>query len=396
MPATLAQLNEALKTIYRDPIIKAIDEGSGPVFAAIEKNSNKIVGNDIKFALQYGRNGGIGARAEDGALPEASPRKYLQATTGTKNIFGRINFTEKLMLVTQSNKAAFVDAVSTQMEDLTNDAKDMMRRNIMQKSNGIMATVKEAVTSNTSVKIAGNIKMFYTGQKIDIFTVSGTTQTMATGGTGAVIVDVNYDADTIVLAANVTASQGAYIGLAGNYNNELTGIGDVMTANSIIYGVDRSRNKWFNPRIYDKSTGSGMSAFSSSFFQEAIDDIDDFSGLEPDFICCDSAMRRAYKAEQDAYKRNTEFKTVDGGYRVMTYNDIAISKEKYIDPNTIYILNSKDWELQQLADWGWLDADGSILTRVADKAAYEATLTKYCDLICKRPFAQAKIINVSA
>lgn len=377
-------LEQALKTIYLDPLVRTLNEDSGPVLAAIEKNSDNIVGNDIKFALQYGRNGGIGARAEDGDLPEAAPRQYRQAVIGTKNLYGTISFSEKLMLISKNSKASFVDAVSTMMDDITNDARDMMRRNIMQKSDGIMATVKTAVTAGKTVAINGNIKMFYVGQRLDIFTLSGTTQTKAVDGLS--VVDVDYDAGTISFGTNVTVSQGAYIGLAGNYKNELTGLGDIMAVDTVLYGIDRSANKWYNPRVYNK-TGE----FNSEYLQEAIDDIFDFTNAEPNFICCNSKMKRAYIAEQNEFKRNIETMTVDGGYKLISYNGTPISNEKYCSDGEIILINTADFTLSQIADWGWMDADGSILSRVKDKAAYEATLTKYCDLICKRPFAQAII-----
>lgn len=389
-------LEQALKTIYLDPLVRTIDEQSGPVLAAIEKNSDNVVGNEIKFALQYGRNGGIGARAEDDNLPAAAPRQYKQATTGTKNLYGTISFSEKLMLISKNSKASFVDAVSTMMDDITNDARDMMRRNIMQKSDGIMATVTSTVSSNKTVTVTGNIKMFYVGQKIDIFTVAGTTVTKAVDGLP--IVDVDYDNGTIKFASNVSVSQGSYIGLAGNYNNELTGLGDIMTVNNTIYGIDRSTNKWYNPRVYNKATtadgSTTLADFDSAFLQEAIDDLYDFSGAEPNFICCNSKMKRAYIAEQNDIKRNIETMKVDGGYKLISYNGIPISNEKYCADGEIYLINTADFVLSQVADWGWMDADGSILTRVANKAAYEAALTKYCDLICKKPFAQAKITGI--
>ena len=388
--SSVALLTNALKNIYLDPITKTINEDSGPVYAAIEKTSENIIGSDIKFAMQYGRHGGVGAIAETDDLPAPAPRKYAQATANLKNLAARINFTEKLMLTTQNNAAAFIDAVATQMEDVARDAKDMVRRNLMGKSDGIMDQVS-SVSSNV-VTVKNNIKQFYVGQVIDIFTLSGTTQTKSDDGKA--IVDVDYAAGTFTLAS-VSGSANAYISLHNNYANELTGLGDIMTADSTIYGIDRSNNKWYNPQVYDKSSGGSTVAFSSLYLQEAIDDIDDFVGVKPDFICCDAGMQRAYVNEQNTYKRNIEYKDIDGGYRTMAYNDVAISKEKYMPKNTIYLLTTEFFTLAQLRDWHWMDEDGAVLHRVADKAGYEAALTKYCELLCKMPAAQAVIKGIT-
>ena len=48
--------------------------------------------------------------------------------------------------------------------------------------------------------------------------------------------------------------------------------------------------------------------------------------------------------------------------------------------------------LCQLCDWEWMeDEGGRILSKVPGKAAYTATLVKYAELICKRPFAQGML-----
>ena len=389
--STIATLQEALKNIYLDPLTKTINEDSGPVYAAIEKTSENIIGNDIRFAMQYGRHGGVGAIAETDDLPAPAPRKYAQASAVLKNLAARINFTEKLMLTTQNNAAAFVDAVTTQMDDVARDAKDMVRRNLMGGANAIMDTI--ASVSNANIVVTKNIKQFYVGQVIDTFSLSGTTPTYA--DEGAVIIDVDYANKTITLDANTSASAADYICLHNNYNNELTGLGDILTLDTTIYGIDRSVNKWYNPQYYDKTSNGSTIAFSSLYLQEAIDDIDDFIGAKPDFITCNAGIQRAYINEQNTYKRNLEYKDIDGGYRTIAYNDVAISKEKYMPANTIFLLTTEYFTLAQLRDWHWMDEDGAILTRVADKAAYEATLTKYCELLCKMPAAQAVITGIT-
>ncbi len=390
--STVRTLEDALKNLYLEPLIKVIDQGSGPVFAKIDKNSKNVVGEDIKFALQYGRHGGIGARGESDDLPIASPRKYKQGTAATKNLFGRISFSEKLMKISKNNAASFADQVATQMEDITVDIRDMMRRNFMGKSDGIMGTVKTAVTAGKSVIVSGKIKPFYAGQIVDIFTVSGTTVNKAVDA--KMIVDVDYASNTISFEDNVTVAANAYISLAGNYGKELIGLKEILTKDSTIYGIDRSVNKWYNPFTFDKTSSGSAVAFDSMYLQEAIDEIEDSTGAPPDFITCNAAMLRAYIAEQNTYKRNIEHTKVDGGFELVSYNRIPISKEKYMDDNTIYLINTDDLTLAQVSDWSWMDADGAILSRVAEKAAYEATLTKYCELICRKPSAQAIITGV--
>jgi hypothetical protein len=51
--------------------------------------------------------------------------------------------------------------------------------------------------------------------------------------------------------------------------------------------------------------------------------------------------------------------------------------------------------MYQMADFNWMDRDGSIMSRVADRPAWEATLVKYCDIGCQRPRGQALITGIT-
>ncbi len=48
--------------------------------------------------------------------------------------------------------------------------------------------------------------------------------------------------------------------------------------------------------------------------------------------------------------------------------------DKYVKAGRLYGFDLNDWKVYQMADWNWLDRDGGMLVRVANKAAWEATL----------------------
>lgn len=387
--STIAQLEGALKTIFIGPIIQQLDNGSGPLMAAIEKGEETVAGNAFKWPMQYGRSGGIGARGESDDLPNPSPRKVVQGTAAPKNLYARLSFTDKLIRTSKNAKASFVDQVSDQMQALTNDARDMLRRNFVGKSDGVMGKVSAAVTDAKNVVVAsGNIKYFYVGQMVDILTDNGATVTKSVDAKE--IVDVDYGTSTITFGANVTVTKNQLITLAGNYENELVGLGDIFTPNTTIYGIDRSQFKTFNPQIITKAL-----AFDSIFMQEAIDTIEEFTGEKPNFIVMSAATSRAYVDEQNTYKRNLERKKVDGGYNLIAYDDVAIAKEKYMADGIIDFLNTADFKLARLADWDWMDLDGKILSRIANKAAYEGSMVCYQELICKKIRGQARITGLT-
>ena len=67
--------------------------------------------------------------------------------------------------------------------------------------------------------------------------------------------------------------------------------------------------------------------------------------------------------------------------------------DRFCPEDRIYFVNTDDFVLNQLCDWSWLeDEGGRVLKQVACKAAYSATLVKYAELVCKKPYAQGLII----
>lgn len=80
----------------------------------------------------------------------------------------------------------------------------------------------------------------------------------------------------------------------------------------------------------------------------------------------------------------------------MSYNGIPVVADRFCPAGTMYLINSKDFTLCQLCDWQWLTGDdGSILKQVPGKPVYTATLVKYAELICARPYGQGVLTGIT-
>jgi hypothetical protein len=386
--STLTTASNSLKTLFEAPIVKQINEDSGPVFKAVKKKPKQVVANEFVITLEYGRHGGIGARGENDDLPTPSARFGEQGRVAPKNLYGRIALTEKLLLGARDNRMAFADEFTRQMKNIATDANDMMRRNFCSDHYGIMGTVSAAVTAGATITVTDKIETFYEGQVIDILTPPSTYSV-----TAAQIINVDRVAGRFTLDRNVTVTAGQVITLTGNYGNELTGLSEILTVDSVLYTIDRSQNKWFNPTVLDKTSVGG---FDSMWLKRAIDSIGDNTGETPKFFVCDHEVEDAYVEEQLTYKRNVDYKTIDGGYNVLEYRGIPISAEKYFPGGQMALLTLDNLEFARLADWHWMDDDGKVLSRIKDKPAYEATLTCYAELLCEKPGANALIKGITA
>ena len=139
-------------------------------------------------------------------------------------------------------------------------------------------------------------------------------------------------------------------------------------------------------------TKTGVTAVSDENIQEAIDYLEEVTGSMVDFVACSSDIKRAYQKYLNTYRRNVDVMELNGGFKAITFNGIPVVSDRFIEDNTMYLLNTKEFALHQLCDWNWLEGEnGKIIKQDAGKPSYTATLVKYADLICDKPNGQAKL-----
>lgn len=168
-----------------------------------------------------------------------------------------------------------------------------------------------------------------------------------------------------------------------NYEElKLNGLNDLFSDNKILYGVDRTKYQLLNPY---KTT-------IDEFDVDKIRSIIDNHSEDADFIIMSNNNKRKFLNWLDKNKLNV--KTVDEIYdKPIIQFDLGINLiTAPVDDNTIYVLNSKDFIMHQLADWEWLsDENGNIVKMQFNKPIYKATLVKYANILCHNPSKQIKI-----
>ena len=107
-------------------------------------------------------------------------------------------------------------------------------------------------------------------------------------------------------------------------------------------------------------------------------------------------MRRALVNLFSTNKRIVDTVDLAGGFKALSYNGIPVVADRFGQAGTMYVLNTKDFALHQLCDWQWLTGDdGKVLRQVAGKPVYTATLVKYAELMCARPYAQGILTGIT-
>jgi hypothetical protein len=377
--------SEALKRWYL-PGLQYQLNNANPVLSVMERDSESVAGEKAYFALRYGRQGGIGARADNGTLPTPNSRKTKQAATDTKNIFARIQITDKTMKASRSNQGAFVNLLEADLDDALTDARDSLSRMVYGDGTGKLATCTAQTTVTTLV--VSSVQYLTEGMLIDIL---DNTNTVKAGMVAREVTAVDDVANSITISgAAVTTLTTDYIVVNGSYNLELTGFGAVFTPDNTLYGVNRATNKWFNPQVM-----AAVGSISETKLQQATDDAERKAGGNLNFYATTYGVRRSYQNILIQYKRMVDPMKLVGGWEALSYNNKPLVADKYCPTGTLFGLDLTTWKMLQLGDWDWISEDGAVLSRVADKPIWEATLVKYAEMICNKPRGNVKLTGIT-
>ena len=393
---TLENAEKALKDVYLDVVANQLNMNANPLLGKIRQSTGDVWGKKIIKAISYGINGGIGAGTEDGALPMASGTNYLNFQAELKNLFGKIDISDKAIRTSSTNTGAFVNLLNNEMENLIKSSSFNLGRMLYGDGTGVLATIDTATTSEDQAKktyrVSSTNKLME-GMVVNIVnTVTGEVVTGATQNSKVVYVDRVNKLVVLDKVSNVALSGKEGFVIQDSFGKEITGIGKIFGGDAVLYGVNREENKWLYP--YDITISGEL---SETAMQEVLDLQEEAYGTDVNFIGCSAKVRRLYQEYLSTFKRNIDIMELNGGYKAISYNGIPVVADRFIDEGEMFFLNTKDFTLHQLCDWEWLQGDdGKILKQNANHATYSATLVKYAELICDRPCAQARLKGITA
>lgn len=357
----------------------------------IKRSTDDVWGKEVKKLVTFGMNGGVGAGTEEGNLPASSGNDYKQITSTLKNLYGTIEITDKAIRASENNSGAFVNLLNAEMDGLIKASAFNLGRMLFGDGSGKVAKVK-SVTKG--IIVVDGAKNLMEGMVVDFRDASSGEIIQDFGGRRITALDRNSCAMTISgsTATSTLLPENTLITVQGSYNNEITGLGAIFNSStSTLYGLEKSSNLWLMPY-----TVSSVGAITESKIQKALDSVEENGGAPADLIICSWGVRRAVQKMLSNDRRSTDTMELAGGYKAMSYNGIPIVADRFCPEGCMYIINTKDFTLHQLCDWQWLTGDdGSVLKQVAGKPVFTATLVKYAELICARPYGQGVLTGIT-
>lgn len=392
---TLQTADNALKEVYLGVVAEQLNTSINPLLAKINQTTSDVWGKEIRKLAPYGINGGIGAGDEDGTLPSAAGNTYAQFVLELKNLYGKIEISDKAVRASQNSAGAFVNLLNAEMEGLIRASSFNFGRMLYGDGTGTLAKITANTTSTLTVSSTNNL---VEGMVVDVVTGAGAVQQT---GAGMRIKSINRQTKTVTvdktnLVADAFKSDETeyYLCVQGSYGKELTGLGAIFKTTGSLYGLSRTEYSWLIPYIKDIKSDSETD-ISEVAMQTAIDTLEEVNGSKVDFIVCSAGVKRNYQNYLASYRSNVDIMDLAGGYKAISYNGIPVISDRFAAPNSMYLLNTKAFNLHQLCDWQWLEGeDGRVIKQTFNKPTYTATLVKYADIICDQPSGQAMITGI--
>lgn len=389
---TMALYDAVLKDDYQDVVRDAINIGSAALMSKIEQTSRDIVGGrQVVKVAPFGVNGGSGAISESGALPTAGGNNYVNLKSSIKNFAAVISLSEKLILAARSDRAAFVNSLTAEMEGATKGAKFSVGSGIYLPSTGIRATC--GVTNNSVTVVVGDTVQFLVeGMIIDIVTAA--TGVKIDKGTARRIASIDRANKTVTLAGTdkVTTDATHAIVEQGSYNNNFTGIADIMDQSADIYGLSRSTYPWLKADVTD-ATGD----ITDAVIVRKLLDLENNAGAKTDLIVSAPDAYVEYYGYLESTKRtnNLGYGTIEGGFKAIKVNGIDMVQDRFQASATMDLFDTSVFKMHVLEDWHWMNQDGAILKWDSGYAAYKAVMTAYKEVICDHIYAQGRLAAIT-
>lgn len=390
---TLETANNALKEVYLGVLANQLNTTINPLLTKINQTTSDVWGKEIRKIAPYGINGGIGAGTENGDLPHSAENSYEQFVLTLKNLYGKLEISDKAIRASENSSGAFVNLLTSEMEGLIKASAFNFGRMLYGDGSGKLATITDNDTASVTVDSTKNL---IEGMVVDVLSTTGSVvkSTLRIRAIDQATKTVYFVAGN--LTKNDYKDLGYILCVQGSYNNEITGLGAIFNREGSLYGLNRANYNWLIPYMKDIKEGETTQNVTDIMIQNAIDDLEEIADSKVDFIVCSSGVKRNYQSYLASYRSNINVLELEGGFKAISYNGIPLVSDRFAPNNTMYLLNTSEFNLHQLCDWKWLESeDGRVIRQTPGKATYQATLVKYADIICNKPRGQAKITGIT-
>jgi hypothetical protein len=379
------------------------------------KKMESFVGKQVDRPIIQSIGGGVSA----GSLPTANESKTALATITSKKLYAACSVDRETMKAAKKDEGSFVRMTSFPVKMSTKAFNRNLERMITRKSadgtigNGALIGGNASNSNVTGAGSSGcpyvinfsNASTYFPAefQAIevgDILHVNSETselevvdisETVASGySTGSISV-VGTSTRLAALAGSGPFAAADYLFMQQSKGNELTSIGDAISASSgSLYGVPSGR-RW---QAYQKAAGGA--ALSTDLMNDVVINMIRQSGEAPNLILMGHHQytkflnlledQKVYNlpARDKKFKGQVSFSAIE---YISPKGVIPVVMSRFLDSDEVYFLNDNHIEMHlRPGGFEWFDEDGTVFLRNSSSDVYDARYGGYGQLFVNPHF----------
>lgn len=416
LTGTAGDFSAALKEFYGPGLIGGLNEDIAYFDMLTEAGAEvELGGRGLIWPIHIAYSGGVASIAEDSKLVSAGTQSRTRATANARELYGRIELSRKVMAASRTNKMAFVDVLDGEMEALEGELKKQLNRQLFG-NNASPGTGGTGATTGILTQIDGNqtsatlnvdtTHQMHAGMRLRIGTIADIDQETIAGAGEAVVVNSITSRTQFVASASITVLDNDVVTIGGSsaqgffsVGHELFGLDHLLTSDDDdLFGVDTSAHPQWDCHI--DANGGINRTLSPELMDAMFDGVYEKGGRRPNAVQAHNSFAREVKKMMESDVRY-EPQTFKGGFErnMLVWNngtrDVVINTDHLCLPNRAYFINLDYIKLAYLSRFSWLDEDGAVLSRVADKANFEAAFGAMLEQIVTKRNAHGVLSDVT-
>lgn len=415
MPQTTANADAILRDYYIGPVREQLNQRAILMFASVtggqpdntrgERLPFRGLSRDAEGVTFAGRkwvvpahtqrNEAVGAILEGGALPEPGQQGWEDLSDTLKHNVGVIGITRYAIDLSNRQPGTFLRFLKAETEGMTKDLRKDVSRQAYGNGTGTLAAV---TADGARAFTVDTIQYLRVGMWIDVIDSTNDTA-LATR-----IQITRIDPTTLTVdysGSDLAVTTDHRICRTGSWKKEINGLANLISDTGTVHGVDSTvaTNWWWKSTVRD----ARRNQFSEDLGQQVLDSIGSAGNGDTEILLTTRGIRRRYVNQLKSQKRFTDNQSVvlHGGFRAIMFNEFPLVFDDDCPKGMMYFLNTDGFMWVTLpgsdgnADWNWVDNDGAILSRSADRTdRFEAYVAADHDLAITQRNIQGVISNL--
>jgi hypothetical protein len=409
--------DDALKIHYL-PVIKEQFKKKSVLMENVKKTAKGLdtSGRFIQGAVSKAHTTGLGAKPEGYTLPTPGYEGLETFTVYMKSNYARIQVSGQVIRASRDGRGALVSAFTRETQSATLGLRKDVNRQLFGNGTGVLCLTNGSASS-TTLTVDSLFGLAYTSptSTSDVSNPVAPTKYLKAGmiidvGDATTYTTIDVDSKTITsrdstvvctLTSNSsTWDDNGYVMREDAAAQEMMGLRGIVDDNSTggldaLQGITRSTtgNDYWNSNIVDTGSVTAPTTLTEELMQQAASEAEENDG-ELNLIVTTFGLRDSYAKLLTPDKRFVNTLDLKGGFKGLSFasgGDIPMVADTDCPPYFMFFLDTSSLYMGESLPLAWMDDDGSVMSRVTNYDAFEATLRLYANLFTDRPVSNTSL-----